>query len=154
MSKDIYQSLSDYLDIKHSPIDFDVDDHYITGVAMPGQLNPMYGVNHTSESRALMSQKHKGKKISDETRQKMSETAKRKMKDGTHHFVKNNPASNNPHWLHTEEVRKKMATTKKGQPGNITRGMQGKTHSEETRRRMSEAAKRRWNKDESNTLSG
>ena len=42
------------------------------------EKNPFYGKHHTEETKKLMSEKHKGKKLSDEHRKRMSESQKGK----------------------------------------------------------------------------
>ena len=92
-----------------------------------GELNSMYGKQHTDESKRKMSEAKKGRvsprkgiSLSEETRRKISESMKGKQ--------------------HTNESKRKMCEAKKGENNPFF----GQHHSEETRRKISEAAKRRW----------
>lgn len=71
----------------------------------------------TEEHKKIISATHKGKKVSIETRKKMSDSAK------------NKPPV-------TDEARKKMSEAHTGEKNHFY----GKTHSEETRKKISEAA--------------
>ena len=79
-----------------------------------GENNPMYGKHHSDEAKKKLREANKGKKLSEETRKKMSE-AKKNM---------------------SEETRRKIAEAHKGrQP------MLGKHHSEEAKNKIAEAHK-------------
>ena len=71
----------------------------------------------TEEHKKIISATHKGKKVSIETRKKMSDSAK------------NKPPV-------TDEAREKMSEARTGEKNHFY----GKTHSEETRKKISEAA--------------
>jgi group I intron endonuclease len=78
--------------------------------AQCGEKNGMYGKTHTEENRKKFSETHKGnkyckgKKATDETRQKMSENAKLKIGEKNPFFGKR----------HTEETKRKIAEAKIG----------------------------------------
>lgn len=42
------------------------------GGGLPGELNPFFGKTHTAETRKMLSEKHKGRKLSEEQKQKIS----------------------------------------------------------------------------------
>lgn len=75
------------------------------------------GFRHTKETREKMSIMRKGKKLSDETKRRMSESQKR--------------AGNKP--IITDEIRKKKSERMKG----MTSLMKGKKHSESTKKKIS-----------------
>jgi len=95
----------------------------------PDYLRKMESRIHTEETKAKMSDAHKGKKYSlgykhdDEFGAKISER-----------MTKNNPFKGQKH---TEETRKKMSEWQKTRPAP----------SEETRQKLREAALKRWNKN-------
>lgn len=96
----------------------------------------MRGYKHTEEARQNMSDAHKGYKASEETRRKMSEQRKgNKFAAGR---------------KHTKEQIEARLVNIRGVPksiehkAKIAAGNRGKFVSEETKRKMSEAAKRRW----------
>ena len=80
------------------------------GINFSGENNPMYGKKHSEETKKKMSETHKGKKLSEETKERISESHKGKK--------------------HTEESKKRMGEAKKGH--NV---------SKDTRERISEAQK-------------
>ena len=92
--------------------------------------NPFYGKKHTQETKNIISKKNKGKippnkgkkLLSEETRKKMSESAKRRMS-----IPENNPMYGK-HW---DEEHKQINREKH----------LGKRHSEESKRKMSEQRK-------------
>jgi hypothetical protein len=108
------------------------------------------GFNHNEETRKKLSQKHKGKILTEEQKQKVSQ--KRKLfyeNGGKHHMLGKK---------HSRETIMKMSKVKKGKKltnehkrkiskankgKQSSKGMLGKTHSQETRRKMSEANKKR-----------
>ena len=85
-----------------------------------GHPSAFKGRKHSEESRIKMSESLKGHTVSEETRKKMSEANKGR--------------------TFTEDAKKKMSESKKGRPSN----RKGVTLSEETRKKLSEAQKRRW----------
>lgn len=85
----------------------------------------------------------KGKALSDDTRQKLSESKKGNNNCyGKHHSdetrQKLSESMKGKH--HSVGTRKKMSASKKGKNNPLY----GKHHSDESRRKMSESAKRRW----------
>lgn len=96
----------------------------------------MRGYKHTEEARANMSAAHKGRKHSEETKRKMSEQRK-----GNKFAAGSKRAK-----YHIEA----MQATIRGKPksaehkAKIATGNRGKVVSEETKKKQSEAAKRRW----------
>jgi len=101
-----------------------------------------YNTGHSLEARAKMSATHKargtgkGRKLTEETRRKMSEAKKGKV------FTEEHKAALSTAWrrkyqahLYTPEVREKIAAKNRG-----------KKRTPEQRARMSEAAKKRWAK--------
>lgn len=104
------------------------------------------------EARAKISAANLGKKLSEETKAKLSTIAKNRIFDieRSRSFVfsrKNKPGNIN--FRHTEESKAKMSARKKGHTSHWKgkRGQQtsmyGKRHSEETREKMRQAALRR-----------
>ena len=81
----------------------------------------------TEEYRRKISEANTGKKASEDTRKKLSESHKGQV-----------PWNKGKH--HSEYTLKKMSDSKKGSNNS----MYGKHHSEDTRRKISEAAKRRY----------
>jgi group I intron endonuclease len=77
---------------------------------MSGENNPFYGKTHSIESRRRMSaaqkgnSKNKGRVFSDETRQKMSEAAKRRFQSSVHPRLGT---------THSEEAKMKMRKPKR-----------------------------------------
>lgn len=106
---------------------------------MSGENNPNYGKKMSDECRAKMSEsakKRKHKPLSDETKNKISAARK---KQGNFRIGKH----------HSEEAKRKISESNKGkivvmtedQKKKISATMKGRPKSEETRRRMSEAQK-------------
>jgi hypothetical protein len=97
----------------------------------------MRGYKHTEEARQNMSNAHKGYKASEETKRKMSEQRKgNKYAAGRKHSQEQIEAR----LINIRGVPKSAEHKAK-----IAAGNRGKHVSEETRMKMSEAAKRRWN---------
>lgn len=97
------------------------------------------GLKRSEETRKRMSDSAKGRKISTEQRQKISATLKgRKLKPETVEKMKLLTGDKNPFFgkKHTEETKKKISESKKGQ-------LKGRVFSEEHRRKLSESAKKR-----------
>ena len=104
-----------------------------------GNLNNFYGKHHTEESKRLISENQKGWNHTDEAKEKIKEARKGKSrseetklkislknsKEG-HHMWNKSPS---------EETIKKIIDTKKNNPYK---------HTEERRKKISEAAKLRW----------
>ena len=101
-----------------------------------GELNNMYGKTHTEEARRKISAANKGRSAWNKGKT-MSEEFSRKMSE-----VKKGQVPWNKDKTMSEEFRIKMGESCKGRiPWN-----KGKKsiYSEETRKKMSEAAKKRW----------
>lgn len=104
-----------------------------------GKPSPMLGKKQSEKFKKRMSEVHKGKSVSEETRKKMSKIAKNR--------------------IFSEETRKKMSDKRKGQKLSEEHRQKligennpfyGKTHSEETKRKMKESwAKRKALKEKS-----
>ena len=97
-----------------------------------GEKNPMFGKNHSEETRKKMSESHKN--ISDETRKKMSESQKGKHLSEEHRrkiseSQKGRTAPNKGTHI-SEETKKKISEAQKGIQ-----------HSEETKKKISESLK-------------
>ena len=121
-------------------------------------------------NRERVSETHKGKKVTEETRKKQSQARKGKYcgKDnsfyGKHHSEKSKQKMSdsqkrntqqedyiNPFkgHHHTKEARRKMSDSQKTLYDNgYANPMKGKTHSEKSKQKMSEARKQRWENDE------
>ena len=99
------------------------------------------GISPSKETREKLRQANLGKKASAETRQKMSKAHRGKnnpfygKKHSDESLRKMSQSSKNP----SAETRKKISVANKGRPS--PKGMFGKKHSAETRRKMSEAHK-------------
>lgn len=125
-----------------------------------GKENPFYGKHHTDETKEQLRKMRSGKNSywfgktrSDETRAKMSESAKGKVRSEETEAkrlmsfnltwdAKKGAGNRHPNYGKPidEEVRIKMSEAKSGE----RHPMFGKTHSEETKAKMSAAAKKRW----------
>ena len=106
-----------------------------TRIHNSGELNSMYGKTHTEEARKKISESHKGKPAWNKGKT-MSEEFSRKMSE-----VKKGQVPWNKGKTMSEEFSRKMSETCKGRiPWN--KGKHG-IYSEETHKKMSEAAKRR-----------
>ena len=103
-----------------------------------GENHPMYGKKLSDETKQKISEAHKGKTLSEEHRRKISEVQIGKsVSDETKRKMSENNAAKRP------EVRRKISEANKRRVR--------KPHSEETKRKMSEAHKGRpaWNKGKS-----
>ena len=108
-----------------------------------GEENPFYGKKHTDESRKRMSDSQKrlydegyvnpskGLKRSEEARLKMSIAQKERLKDPT-----NNPMYGKHH---SEETRQKLSESRKGKYTGEDNPFYGKQHCEESKQKMREA---------------
>lgn len=104
-----------------------------------GERGPFYGCHHTDAAREVMSKTHKGKKLSEEVRKKMSDAHKGEKNYfyGCHHTdatrKKLSIAHKGKKLNLSDEQRRKLSERQKGKVGpNL-----GKKASEETRRKMS-----------------
>lgn len=108
-----------------------------------GEGNPFYGKKHTNESRKKMSDSQKrlydegyvnpskGLRRSEEAKRKMSISQKERLKDPT-----NNPMYGKHH---SEETRQKLSESRKGKYTGEDNPFYGKHHSEESKQKMREA---------------
>ena len=131
MSKDIYQECkaldTDFPGLKDVKIDYKGDTQNFQGY---GKLNSFYGKKHTEETKAKIRKKVKGvKKHSEEFKKRLSERLKLNNIGG---FAEDNGFYGKKH---TIESRKKIKEARARQV--IT---------EETKKKMSEAHKKRWAK--------
>lgn len=95
------------------------------GHGLLGELNGMYGKNHTEETKKKISKINKGRRLSEETKKKISEAIS---------------GENHP-WYgrhHSEESKKKISENQPNMKGE-NNPMYGKHHSEETRRKIGES---------------
>ena len=144
----IYDPISEALGL--TPIEFkfnprkDIPEDATRGNL--GALNSMYGKSHTEESRALMSERHKGKKISEETKQIWRENRK------GHWSGDKNPAKTNAPWQGkslSQEHKDAISASKKGRHTGGKGGMKGHRHSPETLEKMRLSALKRWSRTDS-----
>ena len=93
--------------------------------AKKGEKHPMYGKNHTEDSKRKISESLKGLKRSEDTKRKVSESIK-----GEKHPLYGKRGKDSPNYgkHRTEESRRK-----------ISQALKGRTLSEETRRKLSQA---------------
>jgi group I intron endonuclease len=79
----------------------------LTGI-MSGEKNPFYGRTHTDEVKQQISESHKGKTLTDEHKQKISEVT---------------TGDNNPFYgmSHTDESKKKMSDSHKGEKNPLSK---------------------------------
>lgn len=92
-----------------------------------GEGNPFYGKHHTDETRKVLSEQHTGMKASDDARAKMSQSQTERFKDPVERAKCG--------WEHTEEQKKAHSEHMSGEG----HPMFGKHHSEETKKKISEA---------------
>lgn len=111
--------------------------------ASKGENNPFYGKHHTEESKEKNRQAHLGKKASDETRAKMSESQNARYADPAVHeqLSESRKGENNPFYgkHHSDETKAKLREANKGKPA----WNKGKHPNPETRAKMSASAKAR-----------
>ena len=102
--------------------------------AQKGEKHPLYGKHLSEETRKKISQAHKGKTVSEETRKKISQAFK-----GEKHPLYGKRGKDSPRYgkHHTEDAKRKMSESKKGE-NNPNYGKHP-THTEETRKKLSEA---------------
>lgn len=102
-----------------------------------GDKNPNYGKSPSEETRRKMSESRKGKRLSIETRKKISLVHKNRSPETRKKLSDANKGKKIP-----EETKKKMSAAKKGKPP----WNKGKTgiYSSETCNKFSEINKRRW----------
>ena len=146
--------LSEYNEIKKLR-ELKIDIYNLTD---GGDINPMLGKSHTSESKLKMSLFHKGKIISDEQKQKQKETLNRlwsnklwseKMKQK---MSENTSGSNNPNWKGGVTNEKCLCGNKKSfgrktcmscrDVNGIKNPFFGKKHSEKTLNILREKSKK------------
>lgn len=96
---------------------------------MSGDGNPFYGKHHSEEVRLKLSEQHIGMKVSDEVKKKISEANKERYKDENERAKCGRP--------HTDKWKQEQSERMKGE----NHPMYGKHHSEETKRKISEARK-------------
>ena len=97
------------------------------GEKMSGECNPFYGKHHTEDTRKVLSEQHTGMKASDDARTKMSQSQTERFKDPVERAKCG--------WEHTEEQKKEHSERMSGEG----HPMFGKHHSEETKKKISEA---------------
>lgn len=103
------------------------------GHGLKGELNGMYGRTHTEDVKKKISKINKGRKLSEETKSKISESIK---------------GENHPWWgkSHSEETKRKISENHADMSGK-NNPMYGKHHSEETKKKISENATHLKGKD-------
>ena len=99
------------------------------------------GKKHSSESKLKIGKAHKGKKVTTETRRKMSKSHKG-IQSGENHPMFGKPSSMRGK-KHSVETKTKMSKKKKGKNTGIDNHFYGKKHSAETKEKMSKAHKGR-----------
>lgn len=117
-------------------------------------------LNHSEETKEKISLSHTGKVMSDEWKQKRSEIMKEQWEDTEYREYMSSIAKKQKGKVFSEEHKKNISKAKRGSKLNLsdeqreilsirTSGennpMAGKTHSDEAKRKMSEAAKKRGN---------
>ena len=105
----------------------------------------MLGKRHTSRTRELIAAASRGRVHSTETRQKLREMHLGKKNSTEHRKKQAKRAIGNKYHLgckYSDESKKKISEKLRGKPA----WNRGKIWSDEVRKRMSEAAKRRWSK--------
>lgn len=97
------------------------------GVHRYGKDNPNYGHYWSEEQKQNASEKHKGRKTSEETKHKQSEAQKERAKKSG--YVNSMKGKH-----HTEEAKQKMSEAHKGEKN----GMYGRTHTDEVKQKLSD----------------
>ena len=105
----------------------------------------------SDETRAKISEANKGKKLSPETRAKLSEAAKNCSPETRAKLSEAKKGNQNRlGHKHSDEAKAKMSEAGKGKPksnetkAKLSASQLGKKHTEETKAKISAAAKRRW----------
>lgn len=121
-----------------------------------GELNPMFGVSPSQETREKISRSlygrfrgeespHYGKSLSQEAKDRISEKAKERLKDKTCHPMYGvcRKGEDNPFYgkRHTEETRKKISESRKGKYAGENSPLFGKSLSKETKEKISNSKK-------------
>lgn len=105
------------------------------------------GIRMSDETKRKHSIRSKGRKMSEENKKKQSERCKGVPLPEAHRIKISLANTGKPGFFkgktHSEETKQKIRNTKKRNPSPPSYGMLGKTVSEETRRKMSEAQKGR-----------
>ena len=119
-----------------------------------GELNSFYGKHHSEETRKLLSEINTGKTHSEETKAKISAISlgQRHTEETKEHLREVNSGEGNPMYGRRGEdspfygVPRSEETKAKLREANLGENSPwwGKTHSEETKAKMSAAAKKRW----------
>ncbi len=119
-----------------------------------GEKNPFYGKHHSEETRKLLSEINTGKTHSEETKAKISAISlgQRHTEETKEHLREVNSGEGNPMYGRRGEdspfygVPRSEETKAKLREANLGENSPwwGKTHSEETKAKMSASAKKRW----------
>ncbi len=116
------------------------EKNHMFGIELLNENNPMYGKKHTEEAKKKMSESGKGRKLSKETKLKMSK-AKKDMSEET----KKKMGRASKGRKHTGETKKKISIANKN-PSDKTRkkmsiAAKDRRHTEETKKKISFATK-------------
>lgn len=125
-----------------------------------GEKNPMFGKHHTKQTRKRLSDAGKGRIVSEETRKKISESNLGKLQGekhpmfGKHHTesARKRMSESHPRTPKSEEMRERLSESNRGKHNHRGKNnpnygktgdnapMWGKHHTEETKKKMSEAS--------------